>query len=179
MERIDDYKPTETGTGSPRKSIEERLADLEACCKDLNYIKFRILIDLTNGFSESEEKVYKFKNLKFLLENLDYISLNFNFDDGGILNSKFMDIFIYMVEANCQFDYELCSKFIDFLLKHNCFGGGIGNIKNLEVVFKNRKKGLSYDMIGKIINEKSLKKDGKQKRKSKKRKSKKRSKRKM
>jgi len=176
MELIDD---TEIGTGSPRKSIEERLADLEACCKDLNYIKFRILIDLTNGFSESEEKVYKFKNLKFLLENLDYISLNFNFDDGGILNSKFMNIFIYMVEANCQFDYELCSKFIDFLLKHNCFGGGIGNIKNLEVVFKNGKKGLSYDMIGKIINEKSLKKDGKQKRKSKKRKSKKRSKRKM
>ena len=167
--------PTELGTGSsPRKSIEERLADLEACCY---YFKLDRLMQLTHIVKSDDDKFYKYKNLNYLLENLDFISSNFNFDDGGMLQSRFMDIFNYMIRVDYKFDDQLCEKFIEFLLKHNCFGGG--NIINLNTSFKNSPiKGTSYENIKKIIDNK-INKTSDGKKRSKKKRSKKRSKRKI
>ena len=67
MERIEDidYKPTDIGTDSPRKSIEERLADLEACCKENKIFIFKLMSKATTVQPTPYE-------LSFILNNLDF-----------------------------------------------------------------------------------------------------------
>ena len=170
-----------------KKSIEERLADLEACCKENKIFIFKLMTKISNKEFTPYELSFLLNNLDFFISNRENIIETLDYKD-DILNNLWHYIRYY--EKTETFIDELGEEKLEKILLHiinNAYKGDIDTFENqlehpqIKVV---RKK--TYDILKKIIKkirETFIKKiDGKRRSKSKRRskkRSKKRSKRKM